>query len=81
MPHASAFTPSDYTQQNYASRAGTCKCASNPSQCRTCQNCGSDDPLTFVAVALLAIGVAVLACYISSRRATAADPMQALRSE
>ena len=42
---------------------------------------GHLDPLTFAGVAALAIGVAVLACYIPSRRATAADPMQALRSE
>jgi putative ABC transport system permease protein len=39
------------------------------------------DPLTFVAVALVAITAATIACYLPARRATAADPMQALRSE
>jgi predicted permease len=39
------------------------------------------DGWTFAAVGLITIGVAVLACYIPARRATAADPMQALRAE
>ena len=44
-------------------------------------NVSPADPLTFAAVGLMVMGIALLACWLPARRATKANPMVALRAE
>ena len=39
------------------------------------------DPITFVAMALLFLGIAAAACWLPARRAAGMDPNEALRQE
>src|SRR5437764_3095230 len=41
----------------------------------------TSDPITFTCVALLLLGIALLACWIPARRASRVEPMIALRAE
>jgi predicted permease len=40
-----------------------------------------DDPVTFVAVSMVLVAVAAVACFVPARRVTTIDPILALRSE
>jgi putative ABC transport system permease protein len=44
-------------------------------------NVSPTDPLTFMTVALLLVGVALIACYVPARRAVRVDPVKTLRQE
>jgi len=44
-------------------------------------NVSPADPLTFTAVGVMVIAIALLACWLPAWRATKANPMVALRAE
>lgn len=44
-------------------------------------NVSATDPATFATVAILLLGIALLACYLPGRRATQVDPVVSLRHE
>jgi len=44
-------------------------------------NVSPADPLTFTAVGLGVVAIALIACYLPARRATRTSPMIALRTE
>jgi predicted permease len=42
---------------------------------------GSLDPITFVAAGVMVVGLSLLACWVPARRASAVDPVQAIRAD